>query len=126
MEQDQLGTWLGITKQGRFSALTNFRETNFRGEVSRGILVRDFLWGSEPVHTAMQHVKDHESTFGGFSLVCFDFSKQPTEMEYCTNRENLPIIGLEPGIVYGKLYDVIIALVSVCVTNRQQAFLILY
>lgn len=102
LEQNILGTWLGITKQGRFAALTNFRETNFQGQVSRGVLVRDFLWSSESVQTAVQHVKDQESAFGGFSLVCFDFSKQLTEMEYCTNRENQPIIQLEPGIVYGK------------------------
>ncbi|GAA5807503.1 hypothetical protein MFLAVUS_000866 [Mucor flavus] len=101
LEQNILGTWLGITKQGRFAALTNFRETNFQGLVSRGVLVRDFLWSSESVHTAVQHVKEQESAFGGFSLVCFDFSKQPTEMEYCTNRENQPITPLEPGIIYG-------------------------
>ncbi|KAI8080551.1 NRDE protein-domain-containing protein [Thamnidium elegans] len=101
LEQNIFGTWLGITKEGRFAALTNFRETNFQGEVSRGVLVRDFLWSSETVHTAVQHVKDQQTSFGGFSLVCFDFAKQPTEMEYYTNRENQPITELEPGIVYG-------------------------
>lgn len=103
LEQNLYGTWLGITKQGRFAALTNFRETNFRGEISRGVLVRDYLWGSESVHTALQHVKDQGSAYGGFSLVCFDFGQKPAEMAYFTNREDQPIIDLEPGIIYGKL-----------------------
>src|SRR3954451_16582550 len=41
----QRGTWLGISKNGRFGALTNFRDaseqqSNFR---SRGEIVTDFL-----------------------------------------------------------------------------------
>lgn len=105
LELNLLGTWLGITKQGRFAALTNFREHNFRGQISRGVLVRDFLCGKESVHTAVHNVVNNKVEFGGFNLVYFDFGKNPTEMAYCTNRERQPMMDLEPGIVYGKLYN---------------------
>ena len=42
------GTWLGVTRQGRFAAITNVREPGVEapsGAPSRGALVRDFLLG---------------------------------------------------------------------------------
>lgn len=92
---------MGITRQGRFSALTNYRESNFRGKVSRGVLVRDFLCESESVHDSVQHLQAHKNDFGGFSLVNFDFSKDPVEMSYITNRENQSTIELKPDEIYG-------------------------
>lgn len=96
------GTWLGITKQGRFSALTNFREQNFRGKISRGLLVRDFLYDTDTVHASMEKLKERDSDYGGFSLVHFDFGQKPVEMAYITNRQNQPITDLQPGEIYGK------------------------
>ncbi|HQW21080.1 MAG TPA: NRDE family protein, partial [Rhodocyclaceae bacterium] len=42
------GTWLGISRAGRFAALTNFRQPENRATVapSRGTLVSDFLTGT--------------------------------------------------------------------------------
>ncbi|MFB1035377.1 MAG: NRDE family protein, partial [Sinobacterium sp.] len=38
------GTWLGITRQGRFAAVTNYRNPNsVEGTISRGTLCTDFL-----------------------------------------------------------------------------------
>lgn len=95
------GTWLGITKEGRFAALTNFRETNFRGTTSRGVLVRDFLLSSDSVQESIEHVKNQQDQYGGFSITFFDFGKDPTEMMYFTNRDNQPIQSIESGVVYG-------------------------
>ncbi|GAN07645.1 conserved hypothetical protein [Mucor ambiguus] len=95
------GTWLGITKEGRFSALTNYRESNFRGKVSRGVLVRDFLCGKESVHNSVQQLQTHTNDYGGFSLVNFDFSKEPADMAYITNRDDQSTVELKPGEVYG-------------------------
>jgi uncharacterized protein with NRDE domain len=43
------GTWMGITRSGRFAALTNFRDPaqNRSGTPSRGALVAEFLAGNE-------------------------------------------------------------------------------
>ncbi|KAF1806653.1 NRDE protein-domain-containing protein [Mucor lusitanicus] len=95
------GTWLGITKEGRFSALTNYRESNFRGKVSRGVLVRDFLCDKESVHDSVEHLQAHTNDYGGFSLVNFDFSKKPADMAYVTNREDQSTVELKPGEIYG-------------------------
>src|SRR5690242_12824845 len=39
------GTWMGVTKSGRFAAVTNFRDPSDRrtSALSRGALVADFL-----------------------------------------------------------------------------------
>jgi hypothetical protein len=65
-------------------------------------LVRDFLLGSNDVHTELTQLKDHEMDYGGFSLICFDFGKNSIDMAYITNRENQSIINLESGVIYGK------------------------
>lgn len=64
--------------------------------------MRDFLCESESVHDSVQHLQAHTDDFGGFSLVNFDFSKDPVEMAYVTNRENQSTIELKPGEIYGK------------------------
>lgn len=39
-----MGTWLGMTRDGRFAALTNYRDPNeVQGQFSRGDIVRNFL-----------------------------------------------------------------------------------
>ncbi|KAI8977131.1 NRDE protein-domain-containing protein [Mycotypha africana] len=98
------GTWLGITKDGRFSALTNYREKSFKGHISRGILVRDFLWGNFTVHEHMESLlkDDYFNQFGGFNLIDLDFSKKDTtDMAYISNREHQSIYDLKPGEIYG-------------------------
>ena len=47
---EQGGTWLGITRNGRIAALTNFRDGTRKraGRRSRGWLVRDFLLSQQP------------------------------------------------------------------------------
>ncbi|RCH90568.1 hypothetical protein CU097_006924 [Rhizopus azygosporus] len=102
MDNVKNGTWLGINRQGKFAALTNFREQRFKGTVTRGALVRDFLYSRDPVHMAIDYVKSRAEDFGGFSLICFDFgNKNQVEMMYITNRENQLVTELEPEKIYG-------------------------
>jgi uncharacterized protein with NRDE domain len=67
------GTWLGIRKNGRFAAITNFRRpTTATFGTSRGRLTLDFLLGTESPSTylhTLQTVADH---YAGFNLLLGD------------------------------------------------------
>ncbi|KAI9281835.1 NRDE protein-domain-containing protein [Sporodiniella umbellata] len=89
------GTWLGITRQGRFAALTNFREKSKADFLSRGALVENFLQGS------LKTEAEHLEKYAGFNLVCFDFGKKAPEMLYLTNRGEKSLATLESKKVYG-------------------------
>ena len=92
------GTWLGITKRGRFSAVTNFRDPSApAGTKSRGDLTSSFLRGDEPASEYLKQIKPHE--FSGFNLLAGDFSKDKSELFYLSNRAP-NIINLSAGI-YG-------------------------
>lgn len=70
------GTWLGMTKQGRWAILTNFREPNKGGthERSRGLLVTDYLNGSmSPMQFA--HSLSAGQDYAGFNMVVGDLQQ---------------------------------------------------
>ncbi|KAI9314103.1 NRDE protein-domain-containing protein [Dichotomocladium elegans] len=97
------GTWVGITRQGRFAALTNYRETNYTGRCSRGALTRDYFFGAND--SAMDYMKDLEARaeeYGGFSLICMNLGKSGSQdMVYFSNRDNTTVTPLAPGVIYG-------------------------
>lgn len=66
------GTWLGVTRSGRFAAVTNYREPlapEAPLERSRGGLVRDYLAGdAEPMRHARE-VQEHGQAYRGFNLL---------------------------------------------------------
>lgn len=77
----QKGTWLGLTKQGRFAALTNCREISAHNSdekdvdshhsflTSRGTLVKNFLVGEQ---TAIEYAADLMATrhqYDGYNLI---------------------------------------------------------
>ena len=52
------GTWLGVSKTGRFAAVTNFRDPSApTGSLSRGNLVGDFLKGNAAIEDYLQNLK---------------------------------------------------------------------
>ncbi len=68
------GTWLGITIQGRFAALTNYRnpaDTRLSAP-SRGALVSDFLTGKATPGEYAQAVEKRALDYNGFSLLVGD------------------------------------------------------
>jgi uncharacterized protein with NRDE domain len=71
---EQGGTWLGITRTGRFAALTNFRERGAHREAapSRGALVSDFLRGTEDVGRFFSRLSPHAGRYNGFNLIAWD------------------------------------------------------
>ena len=66
------GTWLGVTRSGRFAAITNYREPDvpdLSSERSRGHLVRDYLHGGQsPVNHARGLVNEG-AYYRGFNLL---------------------------------------------------------
>lgn len=68
------GTWLGMTRTGRFAALTNFRDPEQRrpGTPSRGALVTSFLLSGDSIERTLQHLRNVSADYNGFSLLFSD------------------------------------------------------
>lgn len=90
------GTWMGVTRSGRFAALTNFREpAAAKGSRSRGLLVSEYLLSSmEPMAYAEQVMAD-AGLYSGFNLLLGDADR----LVVASNRGTPPTV-LPPG-VYG-------------------------
>lgn len=72
--QDKLagGTWLGMTPEGRFAAVTNFREPiqdKTSGQRSRGELPWCYLQGELPPADYVQLVAQQQQEYGPFNLL---------------------------------------------------------
>ncbi|CAN5293767.1 NRDE family protein [soil metagenome] len=94
------GTWLGITKNGRFSAVTNYRDPNApEGVKSRGDLTKDFLKGTKTAENYLQEIEQNKSDYSGFNLLIGEFREDKSEFLYFSNRGD-GIKNLSKGI-YG-------------------------
>ena len=94
------GTWLGITKQGRVAAVTNYREPSApKGTISRGHLVADFLKSDMPAREYMRKVEARQNDYSGFNLFVGEFNAKHTDLFYFSNRGDA-VEKLKPG-VYG-------------------------
>lgn len=93
----KLGTWMGVTKNGRFAALTNYRDPNevTEDKRSRGDLVADFLKGSDSPADFMHMASERRSSYPGYNLLAGNME----ELYYYSNVEDR-IEQLQPGI-YG-------------------------
>lgn len=71
------GTWIGVTREGRFAALTNIRApSEMRDDApSRGALVTNFLAGSMSPDEYIAELKTQQQDYNGFNLLIGD-SKQ--------------------------------------------------
>lgn len=68
------GTWLGVTRNGRFAALTNYRDPaqNRMGAPSRGELTRRFLAGRQSAEDYLQELESCADRYNGFNLIFGD------------------------------------------------------
>lgn len=68
------GTWLGITKTGRFAVITNYRDPSSIKEnaKSRGELIRDFLSSNDGPRGYLEQVKPVRELYNGFNLLIGD------------------------------------------------------
>jgi uncharacterized protein with NRDE domain len=69
-----MGTWLGVTRRGRFAALTNFRDPRERktDAPSRGHLVSDFLASDQDPREYLGDVAMQAPRYNGFNLLAGD------------------------------------------------------
>ena len=94
------GTWLGVTKTGKFAAVTNFRDPKQeKGSISRGNLVADFLKGSVLARDYLEDIKTRAKQFSGFNLLVGEINPEREELFYFSNQEG-EIRKLEKGL-YG-------------------------
>jgi uncharacterized protein with NRDE domain len=93
----QMGTWLGITRQGRLAAITNYREIGVQrvDAPSRGLLVADFLALQIPTPQYLRQLHHTGHLYNGYNLVVGDAQG----LYYYSNRGG-PASVLQPGI-YG-------------------------
>ncbi len=65
------GTWLGITRQGRIAAITNYRDpASMKTKApSRGRLVSGFLLGQESPERFLKGLAQEKDRYNGFNLI---------------------------------------------------------
>ena len=68
------GTWLGITRTGRFAALTNFRDPEQRrtNAPSRGALVTSILQSTDSTAQILAHLGSIGAHYNGFNVIFSD------------------------------------------------------
>lgn len=71
------GTWMGVTRDGRFAAITNIRAPlDKRADApSRGSLVADYLTGRASAEEYVAEISARAHLFNGFNLLVGDSSK---------------------------------------------------
>lgn len=71
---DAGGTWLGMTRAGRFAALTNYRgpQGGRVGAPSRGLLVGEMLRSRGTVETDIEHLHREGGRYNAFNLMFSD------------------------------------------------------
>lgn len=95
------GTWLGITRSGRFAALTNVRDLRpqkTKPERSRGELTRDFLAGHDSPLEYLEEVASRSAEYQGFNLIVGD-GESLCYLHAARDQRSEPML-LAPG-VYG-------------------------
>ncbi len=89
------GTWMGVNKQGHFSALTNYRDPSIVKEnpPSRGQLVLNYLVEQNQPASYLNAVHPEAGRFMGFNLLAGTVN----ELYHYSNQEKT-INRIEPGI----------------------------
>ena len=90
------GTWLGVTRDGRFAAVTNFREPieeHSRGRKSRGELPLGFLRSDLPPDVWCHEVSAQQDDYGPFNLLV----GTRDQLWYVSNRGAAPQ-AVTPGV----------------------------
>ncbi len=100
------GTWLGITKNGKIAALTNYRGKEHKQDApSRGLLVSRFLTSNLSIDKYSDELGFTGSRYNGFNLIFGDIRKDNGILYYFSNVKGKgEIERLKPGL-YGLSND---------------------
>ncbi|KWE71015.1 NRDE family protein [Burkholderia ubonensis] len=94
------GTWLGVSRDGRFAALTNYRAPfDIRaGAPTRGKLVSDYL-GGQPVAPLdyLARLAKHAAVYNGFNLLVGDWKRR--ELAWFCNRAAEDAAGVDAPVL---------------------------
>lgn len=80
---EQGGTWMGLTRNGRFSAITNCRDPDRTAPAprSRGELTLDYLTGNQHPEAYLRQLRSKADQYAGFNLLV----GTTNELWYLTN-----------------------------------------
>jgi uncharacterized protein with NRDE domain len=94
-DQEAGGTWLGLSRNGRLAALTNYYAPDEyqQDKLSRGLLITDFLTGELSPREYLERLRKTGVNYNGFGLVFGD----TTGLNYATNR-GPSISGISAGV----------------------------
>lgn len=89
------GAWLALAMNGRYAAVTNYRQGGARDAAlrTRGELVRDYLCGERDPFEYMQDVHGRGGSYNGFSLLSGDRDR----LYFLSNRGN-GVTMVTPGV----------------------------
>lgn len=89
------GTWMGVTREGRFAAVTNYRDPADKRSTacSRGTLVTEFLLGSDSPARFLSNLSERAHEYNAFNLILGD----GVGLFYYGSREGVPR-AIEPGV----------------------------
>lgn len=98
---EQGGTWMGITRSGRFAAVTNYRDPSRTAPAprSRGELSLTYLNGTQAPGEFLEEVATRAEDYAGFNLLVGDRNSLWYFTNSCAPDERTPLC-LPPGI-YG-------------------------
>src|SRR5699024_227152 len=66
------GTWLGMTKSGKFAAITNYRDVKTMYQKyprSRGDIITDYLRGTDSPDLFIENLRQSRHEYGGFNVL---------------------------------------------------------
>lgn len=95
-DQTQGGTWLGVTRTGKFAGITNARGTLVASDnaPSRGWLLRDYLMREQSAAEFAQAAVDRLDDYAGFNL----FLADSQSLYYLSNVTSPRCRELPPGL----------------------------
>jgi uncharacterized protein with NRDE domain len=82
------GTWLGVARDGRFAALTNYRDPDRKipEPISRGVIVADYLKRDQCCVDFIQRLDTLAGRCDGFNMIFGD----PVQLNFFSNRGGAP------------------------------------